>query len=47
MSLIMLIGFLMMYAGKLPSSDLTYEYLAIWALFAIADALWIRGWGNK
>lgn len=40
MSIILCFGALMIYAGKLPYEELTTEYLIIWALFAIADALW-------
>ena len=43
MSLIFLIGCLMMFADKIPQDNLTGEYLVVWALFAIADALWIKG----
>ena len=43
MSLTLLIGFLMMYAEKIPREELSFEYLVVWALFSIADALWVRG----
>lgn len=43
MSLILLLGFLMMYTEKIPREELTYEYLVVWALFSIADALWVKG----
>lgn len=42
MSFILLYGFIQMYADKIPREHLSSEYLIIWALFAIADALWIR-----
>jgi hypothetical protein len=42
MSLILLAGAVMIYQGKLPHAELSTEYLIIWALFAIADALWFR-----
>ena len=43
MSLVCLTAFLMAAADKLPSEELTDEFFIIWALFAIADALWLRG----
>jgi hypothetical protein len=43
MSLIFLIGCLGIYFGAIPEYELTVEYLVVWALFAIADALWVRG----
>jgi hypothetical protein len=42
MSLILLLGAIGIYSGKLPYEELTTEYLVVWALFAIADALWTR-----
>lgn len=42
MSFILLVGFLMMYTEKIPREELSFEYLVVWALFAIADALWVR-----
>lgn len=43
MSLLFLIGFVMVTCGKIPTEEFDTEYLVIWALFAIADALWVRG----
>lgn len=42
MSLICLTAFLYAAAGNLPADDMTNEFFIIWALFAIADALWTR-----
>lgn len=41
MSLIFLYGVFMAANGKLDSSYLTTDYFTLWALFSIADALWI------
>lgn len=42
MSLIFLLAFLVDAAAEEPFEALTYEYMVAWALFAIADALWVR-----
>lgn len=41
MSFIFLAGFFMFLNGTLDIA-LDTEYLIVWALFSIADALWIR-----
>jgi len=41
MSLILCIVFLMAATGKIPPEIITNEYLTIWALFSIGDAIWI------
>ena len=46
MSLIFLIGFLLTMAGKIPTEEFTSECFIVWALFSIADALWVRGNGK-
>ena len=43
MSLIFFFGFVLVLLGAAPGEDLYPEYYATWALFAIADALWVRG----
>jgi hypothetical protein len=43
MSLWFLIGFVMSLFGKIPKEEMTDEYFIIWALFSIADALWMKG----
>ncbi len=50
MSLIFLLGFLFEAAADVPFEYITYEHLTVWALFAIADALWfrkIKWWEDK
>lgn len=42
MSLVFLVAFIMILSGKLPAEELTNEFFYIWALFSIADALWVR-----
>lgn len=40
MSLLMLIGAIeMLQSGMEPET----EYMIVWALFSIADAIWVRG----
>ena len=41
MSLIFLIGFIMAYTGQLSPAEFDTDCLIAWALFSIADALWI------
>lgn len=43
MSLMFFMGFICAMRGAAPAEDLYPEYYALWALFAIADALWVRG----
>ena len=43
MSFIFFFGFVCTLFGAAPGEDLYPEYYAVWALFAIADALWVRG----
>lgn len=43
MSLLFLLAFLGIGIEKLPVEEMTTEYFILWALFAIADALWFRG----
>lgn len=46
MSLVFLLAFLL----RESFDSVTYEYMAVWALFAIADALWfrkIKWWEDK
>lgn len=42
MSLVFLLAFLFDAAAERPFESLSYEYMVVWALFAIADALWFR-----
>ena len=42
MSLVFLLAFLFDAAEEVPFENLTFEYMVAWALFAIADALWVR-----
>lgn len=42
MSLIFLIGLFMAARGELDTAYLNTDYFTIWALFSIADALWVR-----
>lgn len=42
MSLVFLVGFIMALCGKIPYEDFNTECFYIWALFSIADALWVR-----
>lgn len=44
MSLVFFIGFVMTAIGKIPKEDFDNETYIIWALFSIADALWMKGW---
>lgn len=43
MSLLFLIGFIMAYTGRLSPAEFNTDCFIVWALFSIADALWIRG----
>ena len=43
MSLLFLIGFIMAAKGQIPPEQFGDECFQVWALFSIADALWIRG----
>lgn len=43
MSFLFLCGFLMMVNGQIPAEEFNYEVFTLWALFSIADALWIKG----
>ena len=50
MSLIFLLAFLFDSASGKPFDSFAYEYMLVWALFAIADALWfrkIKWWEDK
>ena len=42
MSFLFLAAFLAMVQDKIPADEMTTEFFIIWALFSIADALWIR-----
>ena len=42
MSLIFLMGFLLVMNGEIDPQTLTEDGFYVWALFAIADALWFR-----
>ena len=41
MSLIYLIGVIYMYVNNITPAQ---YYLIEWALFSIADAIWVKGW---
>ena len=41
MSLILLIGFIMVMVGEIPAENFTEDVFVVWALFSIADALWV------
>ena len=43
MSVLFLFGFMAMINGNIPVEDFNGEVFTIWALFSIADALWVRG----
>jgi hypothetical protein len=50
MSLVFLLAFLFDAAKGNSFDSVTYEYMVVWALFAIADALWfrkIKWWEDK
>ena len=42
MSLIFLLQFLLVMSGKMDPQTMQGETAYVWALFAIADALWFR-----
>ena len=42
MSLLFLLGFIAMLNGSGLAVDNGIAYLVIWALFSIADAMWVR-----
>ena len=42
MSLIFLLHFLLIVSGKMDPQTMKDETFYVWALFAIADALWFR-----
>lgn len=42
MSLILLVGFILAATGEMPMEYYTNDIFTIWALFSIADALWLR-----
>ncbi len=41
MSLLFLIAFIMAMTGELPAEQFTDNMFIMWALFSIADALWV------
>lgn len=41
MSLVLFIGFLLFLNGRINPEYFTDEYFIAWALFSIADALWL------
>lgn len=43
MSIVFLMAFLFDAARGKPFDAFSYEYMVSWALFAIADALWVKG----
>lgn len=43
MSVVYLVGFLAALTGRMPSAWFTEDCFIVWALFSIADALWVRG----
>lgn len=50
MSLVFLLAFLFDAAQEVPYENLTFEFMAAWDLFSIADALWfrkIKWWEDK
>ena len=47
MSIVFLFRFLQLNADAIPGASLTYDFLMTWALFAIADALWVRALIHK
>ena len=42
MSFLFLCGFIMVLRGQIPVEDFGTEVFGLWALFSIADALWLR-----
>lgn len=42
MSLVFLVNFIMVLLDKIPAENMTNEYFYMWALFSIADALWVK-----
>ena len=43
MSFLFLFGFIMVISGQIPAEEFTAEVFGLWALFSIADALWMKG----
>lgn len=41
MSLVFLIGFIMVMMGEIPAEHYTDNTFIVWALFSIADAIWV------
>jgi hypothetical protein len=42
MSLVFLGAFIMVVAGKMSAESFTTDVFIVWALFSIADALWVK-----
>ena len=50
MSIVFLMAFIFDVARGMTFDEVSYEYMVIWALFSIADALWVKGlklWEDK
>lgn len=43
MSIIFFLGFLLVLFGRIPEELFDNDCFYLWALFSIADALWIKG----